>query len=682
VSTEATDTPLEACPALETARGLLLALAPAAIFMAPGGDLLTEPRDWLTIALALLTSVSLAVAAFGLRRPPFRGARMLASVAIVVWVGWWLSEHMHAPGRGFLVLVGAASAMVRVWPNERLRQHDLDRGYLNASTRSVLAAALVALVIGLDAWQHAEARGPVRSIALAGTALVPSLLLLRHPVRARSERILRPLALLVPAAIVLVHFLSQPLAAGRLAVIAPLLVLSTLRAHDRANPDDEGVDLPDLLLSHPPRALVGSFLGICTAGAFLLALPLAAESGRSVGVVDAAFTAVSATCVTGLTVRDTPVEFSSLGEFFVLVLIQVGGLGIMTFSSAALTMLGRRMSLAHEATAADAVGAASRADLAKAVRRVIQVSVISEAIGAVLLLPLFLWHGDHLLQALWRAIFTSISAFCNAGFALQSDNLVPYARDPFVLLVVGAIIVLGGLGPAVVVALPDWARGRRTSLRVRMVVMATVTLVVGPAVLIAVLEWSNTLAGLGPVDRIVNALFQSITLRTAGFNSIDIASIHPVTWTVMIVTMFIGGSPGSTAGGVKTTSFAVLLLAVAATIRGRTSAEFGGRTVPQETVYRAAAITTVGTLTVVAFLMGIQLTQGMDSSVGLFEVVSALGTVGLSQGGTAQLDSVGKIIIMGAMFAGRVGPLTLFLFLAERARSAHHRLPEEPVPVG
>ena len=440
-------------------------------------------------------------------------------------------------------------------------------------------------------------------------------------------------------------------------------------------------------MATPPRLnevtqlLVLSFGAIATLGTLLLVLPISSTSTGSLHLVDAAFTAVSATCVTGLIVLDTPVDLTTFGQFVVLALIQVGGLGIMTFAAAASVYLGRRLAVREEVLAAEMIGGASaRRDLKKALGTVLGVTAVSELVGASALFVLFASEGEPAGSALWRACFTAVSAFCNAGFALQSDSLVPYQRAPAVLFVVGTLILVGGLGPLVVVALPGLRRGRG-SLHTRLVVVTTALLVVVPWVAILALEWSHALAGLGFGHKLVNALFQSVTLRTAGFNSIDFSSLRGATWTLMILCMFVGGSPGSTAGGVKTTTFAVLLLALTATIRGRSEAEAFGRRIPHRTVYEAAAISTVGVLTGAAVLVALQVTQRLPLDAAVFEVVSALGTVGLSMGATGQLDDVGKVVIMAAMFAGRVGPLTLFIFLLGR-RHPTRRYPLEAVQVG
>jgi trk system potassium uptake protein TrkH len=297
---------------------------------------------------------------------------------------------------------------------------------------------------------------------------------------------------------------------------------------------------------------------------------------------------------------------------------------------------------------------------------------------------LYLRHGQGVAAAIWRGVFHSVSAFCNAGFALHTDSLMGFQRDPLMLVVVAILIVLGGLGFAVL-ALP-WLRtrrGRRVGLatQARLVLMATAVLVVGGAALLLLTEWNRSLAGLALHDRVVNALFQSVTTRTAGFNSVDLAALHPLSVLSMMVLMFIGASPGGTGGGIKTTTAVVLLSSILAIARGRHTAVLLGRRVPLETMYRSAAIATVAGLVVVGGTGLLLATQGDPFEVLLFEAVSAFGTVGLSLGATAHLDIVGKLVVAGLMLAGRVGPLSLALLLG-RQRPSRVEYPEARIMVG
>ncbi len=436
------------------------------------------------------------------------------------------------------------------------------------------------------------------------------------------------------------------------------------------------------VVEHPARLLVATFFGLAAIGTALLALPAASETGSPIGLLEAAFTSVSAVCVTGLVVLDTPAAFSPVGEGLLLALIQVGGLGIMTFYTVAFAALGRRLSLRHERAVAGAMNVDDRRALVGSLRRVLVVTLVAEGAGAVLLFGAFLRHGHGVATAAWSGLFTSVSAFCNAGFALRTSSLVEYQTEPLVLHTVGALIVAGGLSPAVIAAAPAWVRGRRVGLQERLVLITTVALLAGGALTYALFEWTVSLGHLSWMDRVHNAIFQSITLRTAGFNSVDLTATRPATQTMMIAFMLIGGSPGGTAGGIKTTTLAVIVLMVGATLRGRPRARAFGRELANVTIFKAGAVTTAGVAISLVALIAVQLTQDIELEVAAFEVVSALGTVGLSLGGTTELDAIGQIIVMICMFAGRVGPLTLFLFLTERQHEPSLGFPVEEVDVG
>ncbi len=472
--------------------------------------------------------------------------------------------------------------------------------------------------------------------------------------------------------------LREPRLVGDLmwATLAVLLIARAPMLHQRA------LGLLTPVLSHPARLLVATFIALCTVGAVLLALPIAGADGDPLSLIDAAFTSVSAACVTGLVVVDTALDFSTTGKIFILILIQAGGLGIMTFSTAAVRLLGRRLSLRHEAAVAGLLSRDHRGDLFLALRRAISVTVAFEALGALLLAGAFLVDGDGLFTALGRAVFTAVSAFCNAGFALQSDNLIGYQGNPVVLHVVALLIIAGGLSPLAIAALPDLVRRRPAPLQVKVILAATGLLLVIGFVMILALDWGHGLAGLSWGEKLHNAWFQSVTTRTAGFNSVDTSQLSAATLGVMMALMFVGGAPGGTAGGIKVTSFWVLLQVVGSAVRGRTAPVSFGRRIPPVTVYRAAAIATIAALAVVIGTTMLETTQGLGLQKAAFEVVSALGTVGLSVGATLDLDGVGKGIIIALMFLGRVGPLTIFLLLSDPREASGVEYPEEGIEVG
>ncbi|MCA9314167.1 MAG: hypothetical protein H6806_06740 [Planctomycetes bacterium] len=423
--------------------------------------------------------------------------------------------------------------------------------------------------------------------------------------------------------------------------------------------------------------LVGGLVGGC-----VLSLPACTADGRPLPLLEATFTSFSAICVTGLGVVDTITTFGPVGQAVILLLIQIGGLGTMTFSAAALVFLGRRISLRHEATLTTLLSPDERGSLGVALRRVLRMTLVFELVGAALLVPRFLAFGDDLGTALWRGVFTSVSAFCNAGFSLQTDSLMGYQQDVGVLLVVSLLIVIGGLGPLVIAAVPRWLRGKPVRLHARIVIVTTAILLFAPTVFLAIVEWSGSLGHLGYGERLLNAWFQSVTLRTAGFNSIDISAMHPGSHTVMVVLMFIGGSPGSTAGGIKTTTMAVLVAEAWASVRGRSAAVLFHHELPPGTIRRALALVLLGLGAVLGATVLLQLTQVGSFESLLFESVSASATVGLSLGVTPSLDGIGQIVVIACMFAGRVGPLSLFLFLVGQDHRRAVRRPVQDIPVG
>ena len=677
------------CRRTRTAQGALVALGPAVLVWS-GLAVPSTTTQHLTFTAQLVGALWLLAAGTTL---PWAGRlpRVAATLGSLCWTAGFLLDHLTQPGVGFAVLLGLTWILVTLWPAEVLRRRDVGV-VVPVGFPEVQAAATVAVLASVSTW-FSTATAAAALVPLAMTVLLTASLAWRSGViRAVDGRrrflLVATLALSVGTPLVVAvgaAVLPSPDAwAGvlPLSVVGPAVVLVAVRRWLLvAHTGNAELSLLDLVLLHPPRVLVLSFGAISLLGAFALALPAASPGPGGIGALPALFTAVSATCVTGLVVLDTAVDFSLFGQVVVLALIQVGGLGIMVFSAAVVVVLGRRMSVRHEAVAVDLVGASGRAGLSLAVKRIITVSLLTELVSAALLLPAFVADGDDVFTAAWRALFTAVSAFCNAGFALQSDSLIPYATNPYILGVIAATFILGGLGPAVVASLN--LRGRRLGLQAHLVVTTSVLLTVIPGLLLLFFEWEATLAGLPLVDKVTNAFFQAATLRTAGFNSVDLAHITPAAWTVMLAVMFVGGSPGSTAGGVKTTTLAIIALAVAAVVRGRDRVEAAGRTIPAASVLRATAVMTVGVVSCAVAAIALQLTQTMDAPVLLFEVVSALATVGLSMGGTSQLDEVGQVIVIVAMFAGRIGPLTFFVFLASRARSSVGvRLPEEQVAVG
>ncbi|MCW5789094.1 MAG: hypothetical protein KIT72_01610 [Polyangiaceae bacterium] len=546
----------------------------------------------------------------------------------------------------------------------------------------LLAALALAILGGLS-----PGRGEVLAVAIsasvvAALVVVALIRVERAPSWRRSAlRLLGGLGALFGVLPATLAVLSLAAPAAALWFSLPLAALTLLALREQGRERSLLGALLDGVTSHPARLLVGTFLALCVLGTALLGLP-ASRVDHSLTPLDIAFTATSVVCVNGLMVTDLATQFTAVGQGITLVLIQVGGLGIMSFSTVVAAALGRRLSLRQEAAMADLLLADGRGHLGQSLRRLLGVTLIAEALGAAVLFPLFLWHGEEPGAALFRAVFTAVSAFCNAGLTLSPTSLMPYAESELVLHVIALLVILGGLSPLVVTELPRLVRRRVVSLQTRIVTLTTLVLLVSGALVLLALEGSHAFAHLTLRERLTAAWFHSVTLRTAGFNAVDLASLREGTLWVMCVFMFIGGSPGGTAGGIKTTTVATLMIAVMGAMRGRWEAVAFGRQLPNHTVYKAAAITTMALTLVVVGVVALSVTQDAPFMPMLFEVVAALSTAGLSAGVTQEIDWVGKVVLMAYMFIGRVGPLTLFLFLSERSVPGSWRLPEEDVDVG
>ncbi|MGM0462741.1 MAG: potassium transporter TrkG [Fibrobacterota bacterium] len=412
------------------------------------------------------------------------------------------------------------------------------------------------------------------------------------------------------------------------------------------------------LTANPPRTLVTTFSILCITGTLLLLLPGAARP--DISVIDALFTATSAVCVTGLIVLDTPADFTFLGQFFILLLIQLGGLGIMSITTMGIGIIGKRLSFQQEKNMSQIMDTHPQ-DLFSSLKLILLFTTFAELIGAIILTTQFYRFGDPFFSAVWRGIFTSISAFCNAGFALQSTSIIPYQENFVIMHTVALLIIVGGMAPATTVAIPKIIRKKPVPLAPKIILSATGILLIGGTILLLMVEWNGMLAHMSIGQKLSNAWFQSATLRTAGFNSLDLSPAHSATILIMCIFMFIGGSPGGTAGGIKTTSAAVLLMCLRSRSLNQRDITCCRRRVSPLVISTAAALITASILTGTGVLFILELTQDIPFSLLIFETFSALGTVGLSLGATGQLDEIGKLIIVATMFAGRVMPFTLFM---------------------
>ena len=493
------------------------------------------------------------------------------------------------------------------------------------------------------------------------------------------------------------------------------------------------------LQTRPEQLLILSFAGTIFIGAILLSLPVATSDGLGASWIDALFTATSAVCVTGLIVQDTPTYFSPFGQMVILVLMQVGGIGIMTITTSLALMLGRRFSIREQRAMQDMMEESSFADLKHTIASVVKLTVMVESIGAFLLFMRWAFEKSY-SEALYFAVFHSVSAFCNAGFSLFTDSFESYSGDILINFTITTLIILGGLGFTVVSelivkyrqkvsrrTLEYWLyrffrylsrRGLRTdkiatlfrkgsqkpppeisarpvfkitprilkskhfTVHSRLVLLITGILIASGTLLIFFFEYDNAIFRLSLRGKMMAAYFQSVTLRTAGFNTIDFGNLMDFTLFFMIILMFIGASPNSTAGGIKTSTLGVLFLSIKAMLLGRDEVEVYSRTIPRQTVYKAVSIVMISFILVIFFLMILLIYERQPFLDVLFEATSAFGTVGLSTGITPKLRVVSKLIIICLMFIGRTGPFTLAVAVGEQRDKVAIVYPESRVMVG
>ena len=437
----------------------------------------------------------------------------------------------------------------------------------------------------------------------------------------------------------------------------------------------------------PAVVLIVGFGAVILVGTLVLMLPISSSSGEWTAPVIALFTATSAVCVTGLVVVDTGTYWSPFGQTAILLMIQVGGFGFMTGSTLLLFLLvGRRTGLRDRVLVQASTGVPDLGSVTALVRRIALFTIVAEAAGAVVLTVAMLNHGRDVLPAMGLGVFHSISAFNNAGFDLFGEfrSLTSFAGDPLVLVPIGVLIVLGGLGFAIVGDVLGKRTWARMALETKIVLLTSLALLVGGAAVIATFEWSNpaTLGALPVEQRPLNAIFEAATLRTAGFSALSTAHLGEATLFVVMALMFIGGASGSTAGGIKVNTFSVLLVAIVSTARGRPSAEAFGRRVPHVVIYRALSVALLSIAVVFVVGLGLQLTTEASFTEVLFEAVSAVGTVGASTGITPSLPDSARLILVPAMFVGRLGTLTLVLALAARAKPVRSRPAVEAMRIG
>ena len=439
-------------------------------------------------------------------------------------------------------------------------------------------------------------------------------------------------------------------------------------------------------LRHPAQVVVAGFAAAVGISTVLLLLPVSRAESSGASVVDALFTATSAVCVTGLVTVDTPVYWSGFGQVVIAASIQVGGFGIMALATLLGLLVSRRVGLRNRLNAAAEVKSLGLSDVRGVLLGVARTSLLFEAAGAlVLALRLVASYDEPPGRALWLGAFHAVSAFNNAGFALYSDNLSGFATDPVVSAAVCVLVVAGGLGFPVLFELRRaWRTPRRWSLHTKLVTWMTgILLLVGPAMFL-LLEWTNPRT-LGPMTvggKVVAGVFQGVQPRTAGFNSIDTGALDEATLLATDVLMFIGGGSAGTAGGIKVTTFAVLLFVILTEVRGDQSVVAFGRRIPRAVQRQALSVALLAVAVVVSSTAALQLMTPFTLDEVLFEAVSAFSTVGLSTGITAQVGTDGQLLLTALMFLGRLGPITLASALALRSRPRLYDLPQERPIIG
>jgi potassium uptake TrkH family protein len=437
---------------------------------------------------------------------------------------------------------------------------------------------------------------------------------------------------------------------------------------------------------HPGRVIAVAFATAIAIGTALLSLPIATVAEGSASFLEALFHATSAVCVTGLVTVDTGTYWSGFGQTVILLLIQAGGLGIMTLATLVALLLSRRLGLRARLIAQAETKALSAADVRRVLRTVVVFSLGSElVIASVLTVRFAVAYDDSLPAAVYDGVFHAISAFNNAGFSPYADSLIGFAGDPWISLPIAVAVIVGGLGFPVVFELArTWRRPKTWSVLTRITIIVTIALLVLGTAGMLVFEGRNpaTLGALGPGDRVMAAFVAAVMPRTAGFNNLDIAAYAPETLLFTDALMFIGGGSAGTAGGIKVTTFGLLAYVLWAEMRGDPDVEVGRRRVPGTNQRQALAIALlgIGLVAVSTFLLAALSDFTLDQV--LFETVSAFATVGLSTGITADLPPAAQVLIVLLMYIGRIGPLTLASGLALRERARRHQLPEERTIVG
>lgn len=432
----------------------------------------------------------------------------------------------------------------------------------------------------------------------------------------------------------------------------------------------------------PVRLTVLSYVFLIIIGTVLLLLPISTANSVPIPFIDAFFTATSAVCVTGLIVQDTATYFSTFGQMVILVLIQLGGLGIMTLYASLPIIFGKKMKLSERSFFQEIVETDDYFNIKNVLVNIIKYTLLIEFCGAVILTLrfYFLWHD--LGKAAYYGVFHAVSAFCNAGFSVFSDSLMGFYGDGIINITIMTLIVLGGLGFVVLQQIMQSTSIKKLSSHTKLVLVLTGIFIFFPSFVIFHIEFTNAFAGMGIGEKVLASFFQVISTRTAGFNSVDVASLSNVSLFFFSIMMFIGAAPGGTGGGVKITTVGLLLLSMRSILKRQEDIECFRKRVPMEIVTKAIAIIAISFTVVTIFMMMVMFTENASFIEVFFEVLSAFGTVGLSMGLTGKLTFMGKVLISLLMFIGRIGSLSLIFLLGGIGRTPAHKYPWGKFMVG
>lgn len=434
---------------------------------------------------------------------------------------------------------------------------------------------------------------------------------------------------------------------------------------------------------NPPRVLALGFAGLILIGALLLNLPIASKNGESIGFINALFTSASAVCVTGLVVVNTGEFWSLFGQIVIILLIQMGGLGFMTMATIVALIMGKKITIRERLVIKEQLNSETLSGLVKLTKYVVLSTFIIEGVGALLLATRFIpIYG--LVKGIWFSVFHSISSFCNAGFDIIGDSIAPFVGDTTINLTIAGLIIVGGLGFSVYIDISREKSFKRLHLHSKLVIVITVFLILIGTISIFIIENNNmfTLGKLSLKEKILASFFQAVVPRTAGYYSVNIGFLYDTTVFLMIILMFIGGSPGSTAGGIKTTTFGAIALTTISIIKGEKDVVVFKKRISDEIINRSLAIVSVGMILVILVSFILTITEGAMFLDILFETTSAFATVGLTRGITPYLSNFGKIIITLTMYAGRVGPLTMAFAFGNKKTHMKYRYSEGNILVG